>query len=97
MADDKDDRFFHIHRAKAEIGKRRFRICPWKTKRRNLCDIGNFHAYLVDHTCMEDLGFEINVIAFLAGMGDREQLGNLVLAVIEGRRGSVAGSRRQAG
>jgi len=40
---------------------------------------------MVDHTGMEDLGFEINVISFLAGMGDREQLGNLAFTVIQDR------------
>jgi hypothetical protein len=34
---------------------------------------------------MEDLGFEINAASFLAGMSDREQLGNLVFTVIENR------------
>jgi hypothetical protein len=40
---------------------------------------------MVNHSCMEDLGFEIDVTTFLAGMGDREQLGDLVLTVIEDR------------
>ena len=34
---------------------------------------------------MEDLGLKIQVVSFLTGMGDREELGDLVLAIIECR------------
>ena len=51
---------------------------------------------MVDHP-VEDLGFEVEIVAFLAGMGHREELGDLVLAIVQHRLEVSEGLRFDTG
>jgi hypothetical protein len=83
VANDKDDRFFQVNGTKAEIDKRSIRVCPGEVQGGDLGYVGNFHSHVIDHAGMEDFGLKVQVIAFLAGMGDSKELGYLVLAIVE--------------
>jgi hypothetical protein len=83
VADDEDDRFFGIDSYHPEIDQWGLGFCFGKSQSRNLGKVGNFHANLVDHTCVQDLGLEINTAAFLTGMGDRKELGDLSLKILQ--------------
>ena len=58
-------------------------FCFGKSKSRGLGKVSNFHANLVDHACVQDLGLKIKAAAFLARMGYRKELGDLSLKIFE--------------
>ena len=83
VADNEDYGFFGIDSSHPEIDQRGIGFCFGKSQSRDLGKVGNFHANLVDHTCVQDLGLKINTAAFLTGMGYSKELGDLSLKILK--------------
>ncbi len=83
VPDDQNDGFRFIDRAHAEVDQRGLRVRLRVVERRDLGDVGDFHADVIQHARVEHLGLEVDAIAFLPGVRRGEQAGDPSFDIVQ--------------
>ncbi|OPX77592.1 MAG: hypothetical protein A4E45_01801 [Methanosaeta sp. PtaB.Bin039] len=70
-----------VERPHPNLDKRRVLVAPRHVVGHDLEQVGYLHAQVVEHSGVKSLGLEVGVMAFLAGVGRCEKVGDVLLDV----------------